>query len=591
MSVLTSKTSIGLSAFRALSLAALVATGTMAQAQQAQIPREDTFIATGQSSTGSPTFSQYNDFNPFRPGLDRRSSVTHVLEGLYYYNVLKDEMIPWLATSYEYNSDYTAVTVNLREGVKWSDGEKFSVDDVIYTISMLQANGKGKADLFWADDMARDIKALVRLSDNSLRIELTHPDPRWFFTFFAIRFASQAIHIVPKHIYETVDPNAMGTFTALDPSKPNWPVGTGAFRVTELKPERIILDRRDDWWGAQVGMRPLPEMKRVIFIPFTTHEQAAQLVANNEVDTILEAHVPVMKNLIARAPKITTFSGRESPFGNIDWWPTSLFFNHDDPQWKDIRIRRAVGLYLNRKQIVDFAYEGAAEISPLPYPRYPALQPYFGRMEAKIKELRVVDTDAKAADALMLEAGAKKDAQGFWTLNGKRMGGDLYYTNSLNAVSPVIAEQLRRAGFEVAPNTRPGFRDIIYQGKAAWWVWGHGASVNDPFHTLRLYHKRWYRPVGTIPLWPARWQNDAFSDLVDQIEALAPADPKVPPLVEKALTIFLEQQVTVPISQFYHRIPMNTTYWKNWPSTQNAYIPPTFWADTGYLMLLNVKKN
>ena len=243
-----------------------------------------------------------------------------------------------------------------------------------------------------------------------------------------------------------------------------------------------------------------------------------------------------MKNLIARAPKITTFSGRESPFGNIDWWPTSLFFNHDDPQWKDLRIRRAVSLYLNRKQLVEFAYEGAAEVTPLPYPRYPALQPYFKAMEAEIKQFRTVDNDAKAAEALMLEAGATKDAQGFWTLNGKRMGGDLYYTNSLNAISPVIAEQLRRAGFEVAPNTRPGFRDVIYQGKAAWWVWGHGASVNDPFHTLRLYHKRWDGHISTVPLWPSRWQNDAFSDLVDEIEKLPPTDPQVAVLVKKALT-------------------------------------------------------
>ena len=250
-----------------------------------------------------------------------------------------------------------------------------------------------------------------------------------------------------------------------------------------------------------------------------------------------------------------------------------------------------MALYLNRKQIVDFAYEGAAEVTALPYPRYPALQPYFTAMEPEIKKFRTVDFDAKAADALMTEAGATKDAQGFWTLNGKRMGGDLYYTNSLNAVSPVIAEQLRRAGFEVAPNTRPGFRDVIYQGKAAWWVWGNGASVNDPFHTLRLYHKRWYKPIGGIPLWPSRWQNDAFSNLVDEIEKLPPADPKVAELVKKALTIFLEEQVTVSIAQFYHRIPMNTTYWGNWPSTQNPYIPPTFWADTGYLMLLGVKKN
>ena len=159
---------------------------------------------------------------------------------------------------------------------------------------------------------------------------------------------------------------------------------------------------------------------------------------------------------------------------------------------------------------MDFAYQGAAEVRRCPIPRYPALQPYFTAMEPEMKKFRTVDYDPKAADALMTEAGAKKDAQGVWTLNGKRMGGDLYYHELAQRRSPVIAEQLRRAGFEVAPNTRPGFRNDIYQGKAAWWVWGHGASVNDPFQTLRLYHKRWYKPIGGIPLWPSRWQNDAF---------------------------------------------------------------------------------
>ena len=42
----------------------------------ADVARADTFIITGQPSGGSPTFSQYNDFNVFRPSLDRRSSIT-----------------------------------------------------------------------------------------------------------------------------------------------------------------------------------------------------------------------------------------------------------------------------------------------------------------------------------------------------------------------------------------------------------------------------------------------------------------------------------------------------------------------------------
>lgn len=560
------------------------------RASAQEVGRADTFIVTGQPSGGSPTFSQYNDFNVFRPSLDRRSSITHVLEALYYYNVLKDEMIPWLATGFRYNDDFTAVTIDLRKGVTWSDGEAFDAEDVIYTLEMLKRNGQGKGDMFEAPAVARDVKALVKVDDHTVRVELNKPDPRWFFTMLTVRFSNQGLHIVPEHVWRTVDPNKLDTFTALDPSKPTWPVGSGAFRVVEMTPERIILDRRDDWWGIKTGFRQPPQMKRVIFVPFTTHDQAAQLLAKGEVDTILEAQVPMMKSLLGRFPNITTFSGKRPPFGNIDWWPTSIFFNHDDPQWQDVRIRRAVSLYIDRNQAIDYAYEGAAEISGLPYPAYPALVPYYEQMAPTIKKLRITDHDPKAADALMREAGAVKDGQGFWTLKGKRMGGDLFHPGSLNAIGPILAEQLRRAGFEAASNSRPGFRDAVYQGKAAWWAWGHGASVNDPYQTLRLYHKVWYRPIGEAPLWPARWQNDAFSAMVDQLQALPPKDPQVQPLVVKALTLWLEQQVAAPICQFYHRIPFNTTYWTGHPTVENPYITPTFWHDTGYLVLHGMKK-
>lgn len=572
----------------ALLAAAMMTTGLqgMAQAQQAQIAREDTLIATGQTSAGSPTFAQYNDFNPFRPGLDLRSTVTHVLEALYYYNALDDKMIPWLATAYEYNDKFDSVTVKLRQGVTWSDGEVFNADDVIYTIDMLRKNGAGKKDMAEGVALARDVKDIVRVDDYTVRVNLTHPDPRWFFTYLTERF-TEGMHIVPEHVYKTVDPNDLGTFTAL--GKPGWPVGTGAFKATELTPERIILDRRDDWWGSKTGFHKPPAMKRVIFVPFTTHEQAAQLLTSGSVDTVLEATVPVMKQLLTK-DNITTFSGKELPYGNIDWWPTALFFQHLDSQWQDVRVRKAVSLYINRKQAIDYAYEGAAEPTALPYPRYKVLEPHFEDMAETIKKDRMLDYDVAAADALMKDAGCVKDAQGFWTKDGKRMGGDLYHTGSLNQIGPVVAEQLRRAGFEVAPTARAGYRDTVFHGEATWWLWGNGASVNDPYHTLRLYHKRWATPRGQEALWPTRWQNDKFSAIVDQIEGLSPTDPKVRGLVKDALTIWMDEQAAVPISQFYHRIPFNTTYWTHWPTKADAYITPTFWHETGYLMLLGLEK-
>ncbi len=457
-----------------------------------------------------------------------------MLEGLFYDNALGDRLIPWLATGYETSADHRTVTLKLRGGVRWSDGAPFSADDVIHTLTMLKENGSGKADSLFAAELARDVASIERISDNEVRINLNRPDPRWAFTFLVVRFNRQGIHIVPRHIHSAFLPNDLQGFTGLDPSKPGWPVGTGAFRVAEMRPERIVLDRRDDWWDATTGFRPAPAMRRVIFVPFTTHEQAAQLVATGQVDTILEAQVPVMRNLIQRSERITTSSGRNAPYGNIDWWPTSLIFNHDDPQWADVRVQRAVSLYLNRQQLVAFAYGGAASVSTTLYPRHPALEPCIRDLDPVVARLRTNEYDVRAADTLMREAGATKDSGGFWTLSGKRMGGDLFCTTSLNAIAPAIGEQLRRAGFEVAATSRAGHRDVICSGRAAWFVRGHGGSVNDPSQTMRLYHEQWYRPIGEMPLWPARWRNDAFSALTDEVEALPPTEPRVRDLVRRA---------------------------------------------------------
>ena len=124
-------------------------------------------------------------------------------------------MIPWLAESYEYSEDYTQITVHLRQGVTWNDGTPFGADDVINTLDMLRRNGQGKADQLYASAMARDIKELVRVDDHTVRIELNHPNPRWFFTFLTVRF-TEGLFILPKHIYAATDPNELAGFTAIE---------------------------------------------------------------------------------------------------------------------------------------------------------------------------------------------------------------------------------------------------------------------------------------------------------------------------------------------------------------------------------------
>ena len=62
---------------------------------------------------------------PMPPAATHQIGGAAMLEPLYFWSAYADEEIPWLATGYEYNDDFTELTVNIREGVEWSDGEAF----------------------------------------------------------------------------------------------------------------------------------------------------------------------------------------------------------------------------------------------------------------------------------------------------------------------------------------------------------------------------------------------------------------------------------------------------------------------------------
>ena len=110
---------------------------------------------------------------------------------------------------------------------------------------------------------------------------------------------------------------------------------------------------------------------------------------------------------------------------------------------------------------MDYAYQGAAEVSGLPYPRYPRLVPYFTDMDETITKLRILDYDTKAADALTTEAGCVKNAQGLWTLGGEVIGGDLYHPNSLDAIAPAVRRRPPHPPRKIRPASASGAAEEV----------------------------------------------------------------------------------------------------------------------------------
>ena len=106
------------------------------------------------------------------PGQTSRTGYQFLYEPLYFYNAYgaADNIIPWIATGHEFNADYTEVTVAIRTGVTWSDGQPWTAHDFAFTINILKANAPL---LLFSTDMETWVKEAVAVDSLTARIDLT----------------------------------------------------------------------------------------------------------------------------------------------------------------------------------------------------------------------------------------------------------------------------------------------------------------------------------------------------------------------------------------------------------------------------------
>ena len=117
-------------------------------------------------------------------------------------------------------------------------------------------------------------------------------------------------------------------------------------------------------------------------------------------------------------------------------------------------------------------------------------------------------------------------------------------------------------------------------------MFGHGGSIKDPFETLRLYQSTSVNVPGGHLVNLAKWSNEAYDKIVDEVYVTPPTEKaKVTELFVKAMEIWLPELPDIPLMQFYHRLPMNTTYWTGYPTQEDSYINPAFFHSTGALRL------
>jgi len=195
---------------------------------------------------------------------------------------------------------------------------------------------------------------------------------------------------------------------------------------------------------------------------------------------------------------------------------------------------------------------------------------------------------------LMTEAGFSKNGDGLWAKDGKTIDATIQaFENIHGDIAPVLSEMLRTAGFDSNVNFGTDAYQNMVDGKAGLYMFGHGASLFDPFEALNLFHGKYSTTIGSSAGNNrfSRYKNDEYDKILDSISPLNSDDPKFQEGAAKALGIYWRDTIDVPVIQWLHRIPYNNHYWKGWPSADSVGIGTNgaFWAHTGMLVITSLQ--
>ncbi|MBI5670320.1 MAG: ABC transporter substrate-binding protein [Chloroflexi bacterium] len=556
---------------------------------QDEVARADTVIFDiDDSAIPNPT-----NFNWMVPGTRRNTGAHQALwEPLFILNYETGQIDPWLGVSFTPNEAQDVWTLKLREGIKWSDGEAFNADDVVFTINLLL--GDETATLAEAANMQQWIESVEKIDDLTVQFNLKAPNPRFQLDYFSVRIWGGVV-ILPEHIWAGQDPF---TFTFFDLEK-GWPVGTGPYRLVSSTTTETIWDRRDDWWGAETGWMPLPEPLRLIWVITGAEENKALLMSDGQLDSAMDMTLGAFEAVQAQNPNVIAWYD-DLPYAWPDPCARQLSLNNAVPPWDNKDLRKAVSLIIDRNQIVEVAYEGTSVPSKTMFVQYGAMSPYIDAIVGAGMGINP-EADVAAGQALIEGAGYTRNADGFYEKDGEVLAVDIIsdetgieYTRIVN----VVVEQLRAAGIEATarPVASATWIDARTTGNfSGVFDWEACGSINEPWNSMNRYTNHWVRPLGERTPGDnnfVRWNTEntaKYTEIVDQIGVLPLGDPQIVDMVVEAYRYMYEETPIIPLTQAKKLVPFDTTYWTGWPSAENNYNHPATWWQSTHQIIHNLR--
>ena len=492
-------------------------------------------------SSGSYT----NNSNPFGTAGQNLPSTALIYEPLFFVNTVTGDLSPILGTSYKWSKDNLTLTVKTREGVKWSDGEPFSAEDVAFTFNYM----KEHPELDTAGVWALGVKSVEAKDDTTVVFKFGTAN-----TPLLSDIAARTI--APEHIWSKIADPVQETNEK--------PVGTGPFMLSSFAPQLIKVVKNPNYW-----LKGQPYVDGVTF-QVTNSNQAVLLLLLQDQADYSYAQIPNVEQ---------TYAARD-PQKYVYWWPVNndniLYLNTLKAPFEDMAFRKAVAMAINKDDVAAKAYAGTKVAAANPTGIIPAQQNEW--LEASLQE-PAYSFDPDAARSMLEKAGysyngntlLSKDGQPLPTFNILVGAG---WTDFIT-MAQVISQNLQAIGINSSIQQENwgsysrGLQSGTYD-MAISWGWGNGAT---PYY---LYNRS-LSPEFSAPK-IGETADSNFSRLTNPgvTKALETfrqtSDQNVQKEAVNTIAQFVVKDVPyVPLTDRVQFSVFNLSTFTGWPSAENSY--------------------